>query len=133
MKGGYAMSLFGIGGTKKISSELTLGDKTVQVPKLTPVKWKELFEVVDRLPHLFFTVLSTNGQDDFVATLVAAINLAMDEVVKIVAVLSGLDKDYVQENVGTDEIVEFLIAVVEKNRLQSVAKNLRSLLPKSTQ
>ncbi|MDR4250706.1 hypothetical protein [Bacillus pumilus] len=127
------MSLFGIGGTKKISSELTLGDKTVQVPKLTPVKWKELFEVVDRLPHLFFTVLSTNGQDDFVATLVAAINLAMDEVVKIVAVLSGLDKDYVQENVGTDEIVEFLIAVVEKNRLQSVAKNLRSLLPKSTQ
>nr|MDF9458113.1 hypothetical protein [Bacillus pumilus] len=127
------MSLFGIGGTKKISSELTLGDKTVQVPKLTPIKWKELFEVVDRLPHLFFTVLSTNGQDDFVATLVAAINLAMDEVVKIVAVLSGLDKDYVQENVGTDEIVEFLIAVVEKNRLQSVAKNLRSLLPKSTQ
>nr|MDF9458072.1 hypothetical protein [Bacillus pumilus] len=85
------------------------------------------------MPHLFFTVLSTNGQDDFVATLVAAINLAMDEVVKIVAVLYGLDKDYVQENVGTDEIVEFLIAVVEKNRLQSVAKNLRSLLPKSTQ
>lgn len=124
------MSLFGIGGTKKISSELTLGDKTVQVPKLTPVKWKELFEVVDRLPHLFFTVLSTNGQDDFAATLVAAINLAMDEVVKVVAVLSGLDKDYVQENVGTDEIVEFLIVVVEKNRLQSVAKNLRSLLPK---
>ncbi|WP_350303558.1 hypothetical protein [Bacillus pumilus] len=123
------MSLFGI-GTKKVSSELTLGDKTVQVPKLTPVKWKELFEVVDRLPHLFFTVLSTNGQDDFVATLVAAINLAMDEVVKVVAVLSGLDKDYVHENVGTDEIVEFLIAVVEKNRLQSVAKNLRSLLPK---
>jgi len=127
------MSLFGIGVTKKVSSELTLGDKTVQVPKLTPVKWKELFEVVDRVPHLFLTVLSTNGKDDFAATLVAAINLAMDEVVKIVAVLSGLDKDYVHENVGTDEIVEFLIAVVEKNRLQSVAKNLKSLLPKAAE
>ncbi|QAR52031.1 hypothetical protein BAE_04145 [Bacillus aerophilus] len=123
------MSLFGI-GTKKVSSELTLGDKTVQVPKLTPVKWKALFEVVDRLPHLFITVLSTSGQEDFASTLVAAAKLAMDEVAKIVAVLSGLDEDYILENVGTDEIVDFLIAVVEKNRLQSVAKNLKSLLPK---
>ncbi|UTV31951.1 hypothetical protein [Bacillus altitudinis] len=129
MKGGYAMSLFGI-GTKKVSSELTLGDKTVQVPKLTPVKWKALFEVVDRLPHLFITVLSTSGQEDFASTLVAAAKLAMDEVAKIVAVLSGLDEDYILENVGTDEIIDFLIAVVEKNRLQSVAKNLKSLLPK---
>lgn len=124
------MSLFGI-GTKKVSSELTLGDKTVQIPKLTPVKWKALFEVVDRLPHLFITVLSTSGQEDFASTLVAAAKLAMDEVAKIVAVLSGLDEDYILENVGTDEIVEFLIAVVEKNRLQSVAKNLKSLLPKA--
>lgn len=124
------MSLFGI-GTKKVSSELTLGDKTVQVPKLTPVKWKALFEVVDRLPHLFITVLSTSGQEDFASTLVAAAKLAMDEVAKIVAVLSGLDEDHILENVGTDEIVDFLIAVVEKNRLQSVAKNLKSLLPKA--
>ncbi|RAP05461.1 hypothetical protein C2W58_01892 [Bacillus pumilus] len=124
------MSLFGI-GTKKVSSELTLGDKTVQIPKLTPVKWKALFEVVDRLPHLFITVLSTSGQDDFASTLVAAAKLAMDEVAKIVAVLSGLDEDYILENVGTDEIIDFLIAVVEKNRLQSVAKNLKSLLPKA--
>ncbi|MGT4651576.1 hypothetical protein [Bacillus cereus] len=124
------MSLFGI-GTKKVSSELTLGDKTVQVPKLTPVKWKALFEVVDRLPHLFITVLSTSGQEDFASTLVAAAKLAMDEVAKIVAVLSGLDEDYILENVGTDEIIDFLIAVVEKNRLQSVAKNLKSLLPKA--
>ncbi|MED1527923.1 hypothetical protein [Bacillus pumilus] len=123
------MSLFGI-GTKKVSSELTLGDKTVQIPKLTPVKWKALFEVVDRLPHLFITVLSTSGQEDFASTLVAAAKLAMDEVAKIVAVLSGLDEDYILENVGTDEIIDFLIAVVEKNRLQSVAKNLKSLLPK---
>lgn len=124
------MSLFGI-GTKKVSSELTLGDKTVQVPKLTPVKWKALFEVVDRLPHLFITVLSTSGQEDFASTLVAAAKLAMDEVAKIVSVLSGLDEDYILENVGTDEIVDFLISVVEKNRLQSVAKNLKSLLPKA--
>ncbi|MEK5308310.1 hypothetical protein [Bacillus sp. FSL M8-0326] len=124
------MSLFGI-GTKKVSSELTLGDKTVQVPKLTPVKWKALFEVVDRLPHLFITVLSTSGQEDFASTLVAAAKLAMDEVAKIVSVLSGLDEDYILENVGTDEIIDFLIAVVEKNRLQSVAKNLKSLLPKA--
>ncbi|WP_226568140.1 hypothetical protein [Bacillus stratosphericus] len=125
------MSLFGIGGTKKVSSELTLGDKTVQVPKLTPVKWKALFEVVDRLPHLFITVLSTTGQDDFASTLVAAAKLAMDEVAKIVAVLSGLEEDYVLENAGTDEITDFLVAVVEKNRLQSVVKNLKSLLPKA--
>ncbi|APP15656.1 hypothetical protein BS467_07880 [Bacillus altitudinis] len=124
------MSLFGI-GTKKVSSELILGDKTVQIPKLTPVKWKALFEVVDRLPHLFITVLSTSGQEDFASTLVAAAKLAMDEVAKIVAVLSGLDEDYILENVGTDEIIDFLIAVVEKNRLQSVAKNLKSLLPKA--
>jgi hypothetical protein len=114
--------------TTLTEDEMWLGDKRVKINKLTPNRWRDLFATVDRLPGIIVQVISA-PQDDFYATVVAGLEVAMDEVIEIVAVLSDLDADYINAEVGVDEIFEYLTRTVKKNRLDSVAKNVKSLLP----
>ncbi|MDR4936066.1 hypothetical protein RGU11_06755 [Rossellomorea marisflavi] len=114
--------------TTLTEDEMWLGEKRVKINKLTPNRWRDLFETVDRLPGIIVQVISA-PQDDFYATVVAGLEVAMDEVIEIVAVLSDLDADYINAEVGVDEIFEYLTRTVKKNRLDSVAKNVKSLLP----
>jgi hypothetical protein len=108
--------------------ELYLGEKRVKIEKLTIVKWRELFAVVDKLPGLLVQVL-TAPQTDFYSYIITALDISLDEIANIVAVLSGLDVDYVKNNVGIDEMFEYLTRTVKKNRLDTVVKNVQSLLP----
>jgi hypothetical protein len=114
--------------TTLTEDEMWLGEKRVKINKLTPNRWRDLFAAVDRLPGIIVQVISA-PQDDFYATVVAGLEVAMDEVIEIVAVLSDLDADYINAEVGVDEIFEYLTRTVKKNRLDSVAKNVKSLLP----
>ena len=106
-----------------------LDETRVKIEKLTIVKWRELFAVVDKLPGLLVQVL-TAPQVDFYSYVITALDLSLDEIANIVAVLSGLELDYIKKNVGLDEMFEYLARTVKKNRLDSVVKNVKSLLPK---
>lgn len=46
----------------------------------------------------------------------------MDEIVEITSLLSGVDAEYIREEVGTDEIIEYITLTVKRNRLDSQAK-----------
>ncbi|MCP6683004.1 hypothetical protein [Bacillus nakamurai] len=120
------MNLF---GKKKETDSVNLGKYPVGIPKLTPAKWKQLFATLDKIPGLILQVISA-PQTDFYSYLVSAIDIGLDEIVEIVAMLSGVDAEYIREEVGTDEIIEYLTLTVKKNRLDSQAKNVKSLLPK---
>lgn len=109
-------------------NEMMLGEKRVRIEKLTIAKWRQLFEVVDKLPGLIVQIL-TAPKDDFYAYVITALDLALDEIALIVSVLSGLDVDYINENVGVDELFEYLAKTVKKNRLEDVVKNAKGLLP----
>jgi hypothetical protein len=109
--------------------QMYLHEKKVEIPKLTPDRWKQLFEKVDMIPGLIVQVLLA-PKDEFYTVIVSAIQLAMDEATEIVAILSGLDVAYIRKNVGLHEIIEFLVKTIKRNQLGEVAKNLKSLLPK---
>lgn len=110
-------------------NEMILGDKRVKINKLTPNKWRQLFEAVDKLPGIIVQII-TAPQEDFYAYVINGLDIAMDEFIHIVAVLSDIDEEYIREEVGVDEIFEYLARTVKKNRLDSVVKNVKSLLPK---
>lgn len=114
------------------SNEVRLGKKKVTVAKLTPAKWKELFSTIDKLPGLIIQVM-TAPKEDFYAYVIEAFNLAIEEVTEIVSVLTGIDKEYISNHVGLDEIFEYLQRVVKLNRLDTLVKNAKSLLPKQNQ
>lgn len=113
----------------KSENYMYLHEKRVEIPKLTPDKWKQLFERLDLLPGLIVQVFLA-PKDEFYSTVLSVCHLALDEVTEIVAVLSNLDEEYLRKNVGLNEIVEFLIKTIKRNRLDETVKNLKSLLPK---
>jgi hypothetical protein len=108
---------------------MMLGDKRVKIEKLTIAKWRQLFSTVDKLPGLIVQVLSAPA-DDFYSYVITALDIAFDEIAEIVAVLSGVDAEYITEHVGVDELFEYLSRTVKRNRLDDVVKNVKSLLPK---
>ena len=109
-------------------NEMMLGEQRVKIEKLTIAKWRELFAVIDKLPGLIVQILSA-PQDDFYAYVVAGLDIAFEEVAQIVSVLTGLDADYIEHNVGVDELFEYVSKTVKRNRLEDVVKNVKSLLP----
>ena len=108
--------------------EMYLGEKRVSINKLTPNRWRTLFDTIDTLPGLILQVI-TAPQENFHAYLISACELAIDEVVKVVAVLSDVDEDYLNEYVGLDEMVEYLSRTAKRNNLADTVKNVTSLLP----
>jgi ethanolamine utilization protein EutA (predicted chaperonin) len=110
-------------------NEMFLGEKRVKIEKLTIVKWRQLFDTVDKLPGLIVQVLSA-PQEDFYTYIITALDLAFDEITQVVSVLSGVDAEYLTNNVGVDELFEYLTKTVKRNRLGDVVKNATSLLPK---
>ncbi|KON88945.1 hypothetical protein AF332_20575 [Sporosarcina globispora] len=113
-------------------NEMYLHEKKVEIPKLTPDRWKKLFEKVDMLPGLIVQVLLA-PKKDFYTVVVSACQLALDEVAEIVALLSDVDVEYIRKNVALHEIIEFLTKTVQRNKLDEMAKNLKSLLPQQTE
>lgn len=111
-----------------LGNEMYLHEKKVEIPKLTPDRWKRLFEKVDMLPGLIVQVLLA-PKKDFYTVVVSACQLALDEVTEIVALLSEVEVEYIRKNVALHEIIEFLTKTVQRNKLDDMAKNLKSLLP----
>lgn len=109
-------------------NQMYLHEKKVDIPKLTPERWKKLFEKVDLLPGLIVQVILA-PKENMYSTLITACELAMDEIIEVVALLSELDEEYIRNEVGLDETIEFLARVVKRNRLNDAVKNLQSLLP----
>lgn len=105
-----------------------LGDKTVQIPKLTPEKYKALFERIETLPAIVLRVLADRDTDDFVATILAGANLALDEMVQLVAVLADIDAGHISTHADLNEITDFIRLTLEKNDLHRTLKNFRAVL-----
>lgn len=105
-----------------------LGNKKVDVKKLTPNLWRKLFGTLDRLPGLIMQVVLA-PKEDFYSYVLSACDIALDEVEAVVSVLSGIDKEYIAEHAGLDEIIDYLVKTAKKNNLNSVVKNVKSLLP----
>jgi hypothetical protein len=111
-------------------NQMFLHEKKVEIPKLTPERWKKLFEKVDMLPGIIVQVLLA-PKENFYSTVLTAIDLMIDEVVEVVALLTEIDAEYIKKNVGIDELIEFMTKTVKKNRLAGMVKNLQSLLPQT--
>lgn len=109
-------------------NQMFLHEKKVEIAKLTPEKWKQLFETIDQLPGLIIQVMLA-PKEDFYSFAITACQIALDEVVEVVSVLTELDSTYIHQNVGVNELIEYLVRTVKRNELVDVAKNLKSLLP----
>lgn len=100
---------------------VTMGGMQVAVTKLPVGRWIVIVEKLDNLPSLALSAASKqSGLDDVAKLMLAAISLAKDEFFDIVSTASGLDKETILNEVALDELVEYVEALIEVNRVQWV-------------
>jgi hypothetical protein len=104
-----------------------IGKKRVRVEKITFEKWVVLREVLDKLPGLVIQVWLSRGEH-FYQTVYAAIDVAFEEIIQVISILSGIDEEYLKKNAGIDEVFNYFVKTAKKNDFYNIIKNGQSLL-----
>ncbi|MCR8843079.1 hypothetical protein NQ117_05255 [Paenibacillus sp. SC116] len=104
-----------------------IGGKSVRAKKIPIAQWRELFSSLQTLPQLLVFVVTAPAADR-VAYLMTALNESFDDVVRITALLTGLDEEFIEKNAAIDELVAYYAAVVKVNNFPELVKNGQSVL-----
>lgn len=115
----------------KRSDTVKIGDKMVQVRKITVAQWRRLFDSIQILPQLILSVISAPSEQR-VAFAMIAIRESFDEVVRITSILTGIDVDYIEEHASIDELVAYYTEIAKLNNFGEMLKNVQSVLEKVT-
>lgn len=108
-------------------SAVTLGGQAVKVRKVTIGQWRELFTVVGTLPQMLVSVMTAPAESR-VSYMLAVMESAVDDVVNVVAVLTGLEPSWINENVSPDELMAYFVAVARVNDFGGLLKNVQGAL-----
>lgn len=108
-------------------SVVLLGGQAVKVSKVTIGQWRQLYSVVGTLPQMLISVV-TAPADSRVSYLLAVLESAIDDVVNVVAVLTGLEPAWIDENVSPDELMAYFVAVARVNDFGGLLKNVQGAL-----
>lgn len=110
---------------------LKLGEKTVRIKKVTPREYKEVFAVLGNIPNLVYNVAhAPEGQ--YQTYLLAALDVGLDDFISVISSLTGIEAEYLHDEVGLYDLTEYLAQMIEYNNLDKTLKNVMSLLPKLT-
>ncbi|WP_040932636.1 hypothetical protein [Paenibacillus larvae] len=109
-----------------------LGKHQVKISKITPKKWRPLVESIQVLPQLIANVAFA-PPDDFAVYALQASEVALDDLLLTVSILSGIDVEELENEAGIDEIVDYIVRVYEYNNIDDLVKNVKRLLPMPTE
>lgn len=109
-----------------------LGKKQIEVPKLTRARLKKLTDHIgtigDYLIKLFLT-----PENERAVFIVAAADVAIDEIYELTSILSDLPIEYLDEYASFAECTEFLRLTWERNDINTALGNLNGLIPPMAQ
>lgn len=112
--------------------KVTLGQKKVEIPKLTRKRLKKLTDHIgtigDFLVKLFLT--PENNRASFI---VAGADVAVDEIYELTSILSDIPIDELDDQASFSECVEFLRLTWEKNDMEKALGNVQALIHPMTE
>jgi len=109
-----------------------LGRKQVEVPKLTRARLKKLTDHIGTIGD-FLVKLFLTPENERAVFLVAAADVAIDEIYELTTLLSDLPLEYLDEHAGIAECTEFLRLTWEKNDINAAMGNVNGLIPPMAQ
>ncbi|MEV2333361.1 hypothetical protein ABND12_22915, partial [Paenibacillus larvae] len=71
--------------------------------------------------------------DDFAVYALQASEVALDDLLLTVSILSGIDVEELENEAGIDEIIDYIVRVYEHNNIDDIVKNVKRLLPMPTE
>jgi len=105
-----------------------LGKKQVEIPKLTRARLKKLTEHIGTIGD-FLVKLFLTPENERAVFIVAAADVAIDEIYELTSLLSEIPLDYLDEHASLAECTEFLRRTWEKNDMNRALGNLSGLIP----
>lgn len=117
---------------RKEADYVLFGEKKVDIPKLTIEKWELLIENLETLPQMILNILASKNEDNFTAKLVIGTSIALGEVVKLVAVITGLEEDFVRKNADHNSLYDFVKKTIKKNDLNAAIKKFQAVIAQVT-
>ncbi|MHA6484465.1 hypothetical protein ACX1C1_21445 [Paenibacillus sp. strain BS8-2] len=109
-----------------------LGRKQVEVPKLTRARLKKLTEHIGTIGE-YLVKLFLTPENDRAVFIVAAADVAIDEIYELTALLSDLPIEYLDEHASLAECTEFLKLTWERNDINAALGNVSGLIPPMAQ
>ena len=106
----------------------------IEVRKAGLGKWKLIIDNLKRVENLLPEVVKSRGYEDpnqfidnltpadLIGLIPQALSFALDEIIEVLSLGTGVDKEFLEEHVGPDEAVELFTAIVEVNNLYKVAE-----------
>lgn len=101
--------------------------KSAPIRKITIAQWQELFGVINSLPQLLMSVL-TAPPAQRAGYLIVALSESIDDITRVVAVLTGFDEEWIKENASGDELVAFFTETAKINNFGELIKNAQGVL-----
>ncbi|REK68004.1 MAG: hypothetical protein C6P35_03270 [Cohnella sp.] len=109
-----------------------LGQKQVEIPKLTRARLKKLTEHIGTIGD-FLVKLFLTPENERAVFIVAAADIAIDEIYELTSLLSDLPIEYLDEHASITECTEFLRLTWERNDINAALGNVSGLIPPMAQ
>ena len=130
--------------------EITIIDGTGQeqvqkipVKKAGLGKWKQINNAIKKLINTLPEFLETKGIEDLetfidsfsytdlIAMIPDILDMATDEFINLLAVGTGLKVEFLEENVGIDEAVDLVEAIIQVNDIFRAVEKGKNLIPRA--
>jgi len=105
-----------------------LGKKQVEIPKLTRTRLKKLTEHIGTIGD-FLVKLFLTPENERAVFIVAAADVAIDEIYELTSLLSDIPIEYLDEHASIAECTNFLRLTWERNDMNAALGNLSGLIP----
>lgn len=108
---------------------VTIGGKAVEVRPLSPKRFFQIISRLEALPSVALQfVYGDNPNLNVVQLIVAAAEVAKDELFDILSIASGESVEFLYEEAGIHEIIDYIEKLFEVNRLPQVTGKIRAAL-----
>lgn len=130
--------------------EITIIDETGQeqvqkipVKKAGLGKWKQINNAIKKLINMLPEFLETKGIEDLetfidsfsytdlITMIPDILDMATDEFINLLAVGTGLKVEFLEENVGIDEAVDLVEAIIQVNDIFRAVEKGKNLIPRA--
>ena len=108
------------------TSVVQLDSGPVEVKKLPLGKYALLLQELQELPKILEKITSFES-DEILQQLPSMLATSWSDIVSIMAIATGVSKKELEEDIGLDEGISLVTAVIEVNNFFAVAQNLGNL------
>ena len=115
----------------------------ITVKKAGLGRWKQIINALKKLINMLPEFLETKGIEnpeafidtlsytDLIAMIPDVLDMAADEFIHLLAIGTGLEVDFLEENVGIDEAVGLVEAIIQVNNIFEAVEKGKNLIPRT--